>query len=189
MHEMSVTTDRQRSLRMREIIAEKAAEERDHKVQQDQDKRANSDFTQVYPKGWKRLQVLMRENAAAARIYAFLAEHIDAVCGAVVVSQEVMAEALDVHRRTIVRHTAYLEKVGAVVRIQVGIGVYAYCLDPSEVWRSWHKSKDLAAFVTKTLVSKTERQNSLVDRRLRMMVKEINPSAEEPAVTAGTDQS
>jgi DNA-binding MarR family transcriptional regulator len=176
MQEISVVTDQDRAHRATELRAMKAAEERDYLAQEEADRRANSDFVQVTPKGWARMQKLMKENLPAARIYAFLAEHIDAVAGAVVVSQEVIAQEIGVHVRTVKRHTAYLEDQGCLVRIKVGIGVYAYCLDPHEIWRSWHKGKETAAFVTRTLVSKRD-QPGTVDRRLRMMVSELQPDA------------
>lgn len=169
MSEMqSVASDAARRIR----IAEFAAQDRDQAVADEAGRKGNRDFVQVYPKGWKRLQALIRTNPSAARVFAFLAEHMDGVCGVVVVTQEVMAAELDVHKRTIIRLTAELEKAGAIVRIKVGTGVYAYALDPSEIWRSWDDKKDLAAFVTKTLVLKSDRANGQVRRKLKMMMGE-----------------
>lgn len=152
------------------------ARERDRETararQEEEDRGSNRDFVQVYPNGWKRLQELMKGNVGAARLYAFLAENIDPQCGSVVVSQELMAEMLDVSKMTIRRHTKYLEVTGAVVRIRVGNGVYAYCLNPEEVWRSWDKQKKTAAFVTKTLVRKTDEENQSVRRKLSVILRE-----------------
>ena len=100
------------------------------------------------------------------KVYAVLAEHIDPSCGAVVVSQDVLAEMVGVSERTIRRATAYLEEVLALVRIRVSGSVYAYALDPKEVWRAWDCQKEQAAFLTRTLVKKNG-QNALVKRRLR----------------------
>lgn len=164
---MLVATDEQRALRRVEL----AAEDRDAAAAADAAKK-NREFVQVYPKGWRRLQDLMKKNAPAARVFAFLAEHIDGVAGAVVVSQEVMADALGVHVRTIQRQTAYLEQEGALVRIKVGVGVYAYALDPSEIWRSWDDRKEEAAFLTRTLVKKSDAANREVRRKLKVMLGE-----------------
>jgi DNA-binding transcriptional ArsR family regulator len=153
-------------------IAEFAAQDRDEKALDEARRTANRGFVQVYPKGWKRLQRLIQTNPGAARIYAFLAEHIDDACGAVVVSQEVIARELGVHKRTIIRLSKELEVMGAVVRIRVGTGIYAYCLDPTEIWRSWDDKKDCAAFVTKTLVLKSDRENGEVRRKLKVMMGE-----------------
>ena len=151
-------------------LAEFAAKDMERAEEEKKGKRANKDFIQVYGKGWRRLQSLIQDNPGAARIYAFLAEHIDGATGVVVVSQDVLASELDVHVITIKRQTKYLEEKGALVRIRIGGGVYGYALDPTEMWASWSGAKETAAFLTKTLVSKSDAANNLVDRRLRMMV-------------------
>lgn len=153
-------------------MAEFAAQDRAREAQNEADKRANRDFVQVYSKGWKRLRSLIQDNPSAARVYAFIAEHIDGACGAVVVSQEVLAKEIGVHERTIRRLTQQLEDMGALVRIKVGTGVYAYALDPTEIWKSWDAKKDCAAFVTKTLVLKSDQANGQVRRKLKLMMGE-----------------
>lgn len=168
MGAIEVATDAQRRSRMLDL----AAQDRDVVREVEEARRADTAFTKVYEKGWRRLQVLIREAPAAARVYAFLAEHIDGTAGAVVVSQEVMARALGVHVKTIKRQTKFLEDAGSLVRIRVGTGVYAYCLDPEEVWKSWADRKDEAAFTTKTLVRKSDRANREVRRKLRVMMGE-----------------
>lgn len=153
-------------------LAEFAAQDRDKQAAEEVAKRGNKDFVQVYSKGWKRLQALMKSNPSAARIYAFLAENMDGTAGAVVVSQDVMASELDIHVITVKRQTKILEEQGALVRIRVGTGVYAYALDPTEVWKSWDQAKETAAFTTKTLVKKSDRSNGTVKRKLRVMMGE-----------------
>ena len=162
----SVQTDQDRVVRRAEL----AAMDRDAETAQERARKGNADFVQVYPKGWRRLHHLIQTNPQGARIYAFLAEHIDGSCGAVVVSQDVLAEALDVHERTVRRITKKLEDDGAIVRIKVGTGVYAYALDPTEVWKSWDDKKAHAAFTTKTLVRKADRENGQVRRKLKVML-------------------
>jgi DNA-binding transcriptional regulator YhcF (GntR family) len=162
-----VATEAQRQARLRDFA------EADRRQQEaSDDAKRNRGFVQVYDKGWKRLQALIHTAPSAARVYAFLAQHIDGDTGAVVVSQEVMALELDIHERTVRRLTQQLEKAGAIVRIRIGVGVYAYALDPDEVWRSWDSSKDVAAFRTKTLVRKNDRANAQVRRKLKLMMGE-----------------
>lgn len=156
-------------------------EARDREIAlREEEEKKNSGFVQVYKKGWRRLQSLIQHNPGAARVFAFLAENIDGSCGAVVVSQNVLAEELNIVERTIRRHTKWLEEQGALVRIRVGSGVYAYALDPEEVWKSWDSKKEHAAFVTKTLVSKKDRENGTVKRRLSLMLKEQAGEPELP---------
>lgn len=152
--------------------AELRARDSDAAAQEERARRGNTDFVQVYPKGWARLDQLIQTNPQGARVYAFLAKHIDGSCGAVVVSQEILAQSLGVVERTIRRLTKRLEEEGAIVRIKVGTGVYAYALDPTEIWRSWDEKKEHAAFTTKTLVAKKDRSNGQVRRKLRVMLNE-----------------
>lgn len=170
MEMRSVVTDQDRVVRAIELDAEGALQMAAKAAEEDAARRANRDFVQVYPKGWKRLQRLIQTNPSAARVFAFLAQHVDGTVGAVVVSQEIIASELGVHVRTIKRQTKALEDEGAIVRIRVGTGIYAYALDPSEVWRSWDDKKDLAAFHTRTLVKKSDRANGQVRRKLKLMM-------------------
>jgi DNA-binding GntR family transcriptional regulator len=111
----------------------------------------------------------MKSYPLAAQVYAFLAEHIDESAGAVVVSQELLAEELGVHERTIRRATAWLDEQNIIGRIKLGgAAVYAYCLDPEEVWKSFDDAKDYAAFRTKTLARK--RDNGDIKRKLKVML-------------------
>lgn len=141
--------------------------------EQEERLKKNKGFTQVYGKGFKRLQHLMKNNPSAARLYIILAEHMDGH-GAVVASQEVLGEYLEMSKRTIIRLTKTLEAENAIFRIRVGNGVYCYALDPEEVWKAWNTGKDTAVFNTKTLVSKKDKENQTVNKRLAMMFKERN---------------
>lgn len=141
--------------------------------------RENRHFVQVYPKGFRRLQRLIRDNPSAARLYALLAENIDPDGGVVVASQAVLAEMLGVTDRTIRTLTKVLEDQSAIVRIRVGTGTYAYALDPDEVWKAWDIQKDHAVFKTRTLVSKSG-ENETIKRRLRVMISEHRGEPELP---------
>ena len=169
---LNVDTDQDRAARRHDLDVQAKTAEAARGAAEDEARRSNKDFTQVYGKGWARIRQLINTNPTAAKVYTFLAEHIAGTEGAVVVSQEVMAEALDMHVITIKRHTRALEDQGALVRIRVGTGVYAYALDPAEIWKSWDDKKALAAFTTRTLVRKADRENGTVQRKLKLMVGE-----------------
>lgn len=141
----------------------------------DDTEKLNSGFAQVYPKGWARLRWLLQQKPTAASLYTWLAEHMDPHGGALVVSQTVMAEAMGLSEITIRRLTAWMEEHHVIVRVRVGTGVYAYALDPDEVWKSWDNKKDLAVFRTQTLVSKRDSHNRDVARRIQLMLKEQKP--------------
>ena len=115
------------------------------------------------------MQQLIEEYPQAAKMYAFLAKHIDSGVGAVVASQALMAEKFNVSERTIRRLSKYLEDNDALIRIKIQGNLYAYALNPEEVWKSWKDGKDYAAFNTRTLAR--NKDNTDVKRRLNVMLK------------------
>lgn len=125
----------------------------------------NGNFIQVYNNGWKKLLELAKSNSGAFELYAFFAQHIDENCGAVVCDQQLLADQLGVSIRTIQRRIIYLEDDGCLLRIPVSGKVYAYALNPHEVWKGFDNQKDYAAFVTKTLVNK----DGIIKRKLKTM--------------------
>ncbi len=163
--ELLVSSTEERLQRFIQLIREKFDEDRKAR-----ETKKNKDFVQVYEKGFQRISSLISKNPSAAKLYVFLANHIEPGTGAVVASQELLAEELGVTSRTIRRLSKALEQEGAMIRIRLGAGsIYAYCLDPEEVWKSWKTSKKYAAFTTKTLARKND--NGDVKRRLMVMLK------------------
>lgn len=140
--------DHQRRIRQIELDEEKRKEQ-----EQIEAERKNHGFTQTYPLGWKRISELARQNPQALQLYIFLADHLDPTCGAVVASQKFLAEQLGVTTRTIIRWSQFLEENNALVRIPVAGKVYAYALDPEEVWKGYNNSKGYAVFNSKTLAN------------------------------------
>lgn len=132
----------------------------------------NPRFTQVYPEGWGGLMTMIAENSNAARLYGFIANHMDPNGGVLVASQKTLAEHLGVTEITIRRASKWLEEHNHLVRVRVGTGVYAYALNPAEVWKSYHDLKPYAVFTTRTLVSKSDKFNRNIDRRIKVMMKE-----------------
>ena len=163
--ELSISTQEERLQRFMALVEEKLDED-----QKARETKKNKDFVQVYEKGFCRIASLIGKNASAAKLYIFFAEHIEPGTGAVIASQELLAEELGVTTRTIRRLTKVLEEEGAIIRIRLGAGgIYAYCLDPEEVWKSWETSKKYAAFRTKTLARKED--NGDIKRRMMIMLK------------------
>lgn len=179
--EISVVTPEQRLQRFIQLVEEKMQE-----TQEAANRKKNKGFTQVYSNGFKRITELFTQYPLAGRIYVFLAEHIEPGTGAVVASQELLAEEMEVTTRTIRTATKWLEDNNVLLRIRLGAGgIYAYCLDPNEVWKSWDTSKKYAAFNSKTLARKNDNGN--VKRRLMVMVKdEGNVQAEPPQQVSET---
>jgi len=165
MTKAQILTDSDRLQLVRELVEE---QKRDHKEIEDSKK--NKDFAQIYSEGFDRIKSLIIKNPSAARLYVFLAEQIEPGTGAVVASQELLAEELAVTTRTIRRLVQVLEDEGAIVKIKLGAGsICAYCLNPEEIWRSWNTQKKYAAFNTRTLAKKGD--NDDVKQKLKVLFK------------------
>lgn len=163
--ETLVVSSEERLQRFMQLIEEKMKENEEKTTS-----KKNKGFTQVYSSGFKRITQLFTEYPLAGRLYLFLAEHIEPGTGAVVASQELLAEEMEVTTRTIRTATKWLEDNNVVLRIRLGAGgIYAYCLDPTEVWKSWDTTKKYAAFNTKTLAR--HQDNGDIKRRLMVMLK------------------
>lgn len=163
--DVRVSTTEERLQRFMQSVNERLNEESENR-----ERKKNKDFVQMYPKGFDRTISMIGEYPLAARIYMFLAKHIEPGTGAVVASQQLLADELDISVRSVQRGTKWLDENNIVLRLKLGAGtVYAYCLDPNEVWKSWNTSKKYAAFNTKTLAQ--YKDNGDIKRRLMVMLK------------------
>ena len=163
--DLRVSTTEERLQRFMQLVDERLNEERENR-----ERKKNKDFVQMYPRGFDRAISMIAEYPLAARIYMFLAKHIEPGTGAVVASQQLLADELGISVRSVQRGTKWLDENNIVLRLKLGAGtVYAYCLDPSEVWKSWNTSKKYAAFNTKTLAR--YKDNGDIKRRLMVMLK------------------
>jgi len=165
----------------REQFRERLAAGRDEAVSDAERRRMNSDFVQVYPKGWARMRELLKETKSQAPllVYTFIAEHIDADGGVLVADQETICEAIGISRTTLWRAVTFLEDRNAILRLTVGGSVSAYALDPTEVWKSWDSAKETAVFNTKTMVRK-KAQPDLIQRKMQVMMKQRLGTPELP---------
>ena len=168
MNKQKAIQELQKKIRLSELEDQKAREENELK-----ELRKNKGFTQVYPKGWKRIIDLSKSKGGGgpAGLYAFFAQHIDPSCGAVVCDQKFLADQFEVSTRTIRNWLINLEEQNALIRIPVSGRICAYALDPYEVWKGYNTAKEYAAFVTKTLINK----DGDIKRRIMSM---FNPEAE-----------
>lgn len=164
MHSGLISSEQDMRARLHELIA--GDEERQKEIEE---ARKNQGFTQVYPKGFDRIKSLIKQWPLAAQLYLFLAQHIEDHTGAVVANQELLAKELGVTTRTIRKVTKWLDENNIVIRVKLsGSHLYAYCLDPLEVWKSWNTAKEYAAFRTKTLARKSD--NADIKRRLKTLL-------------------
>ena len=124
-------------------------------------------FTQVYDKGFDSLSSIVQKNTAAARLYMFLAKHMDSSTGAVVADQQLLADHLEYSVRSVQRAIQFLEDNHHLVRIPVGGNLSAFALDPREVWKGSERNKDYAVFRTTVITSRSD----LVTKKLKVMME------------------
>lgn len=165
----------------REQFRERLAAGRDDAISDAERRRMNSDFAQVYPKGWARMRELLKETKSQAPLllYTFIAEHIDPDGGVLVADQETICEAIGISRTTLWRAITFLEDRNAILRLTVGGSVSAYALDPTEIWKSWDSAKESAVFNTRTMVRK-KAQPDLIQRKMQVMMKQRMGAPELP---------
>jgi hypothetical protein len=133
-------------------------------------KRENRNFVQVYPEGWRQMQLIIQKSPQALRLYMLIAANIDSA-GVIVATQDVLAETLNVSKKTIQRHSAILEDAKALIRIPLQGGIYAYAMNPEEIWKNYDKRKEWAPFYTKSL-SQGPSRTGIVKRKAQIMVRE-----------------
>lgn len=107
------------------------------------------------------------------------------VDGTLCASRLTLSEALRCSERTVSRHVRKLEVLNAIVILKVGTA-NVYCLDPSDVWKSFNDAKPYAAFTTKTLIGKTE--NRISKRRLSTLVGSGDAARESQAVPSDIEE-
>jgi len=155
----------------RSATKDRRSHERLQDKKQERASRENSGFVQIYEPGWRKMDKLVQLSPAAARLYMLLARNIDGM-GAVVATQDVLGQMLGVSTKSIQRYSTLLEREKALVRIPLQGGIYAYALDPEEVWRAYDKQKEWAAFNTKTLVRTGGPGADVIRRKLQVMMRE-----------------
>ena len=130
--------------------------------------RENRRFVQVYPKGWSRLQRLIRRTRARPGFMPCLPS-ISTPTGALSSLRRRSWRRCSSHRPHHQDADQDPRRTGRDRSDTGRGGTYAYALDPDEVWKAWDVQKDHAVFRTKTLVSKRG-ENAVVKRRLQVMI-------------------
>lgn len=141
-------------------------------------------FTQVTPQGLQRICELSSKNHTAARLFVFLASHIDADQGALSVRQKHLGKILNVSVRTISRAVAYLVEQGALVTTSPN-GDYGdsggrellYSLNPHEIWVSYEWNKPYSSYFSCADVPRASDPDGVRVRRVKVIAP-TSPDAE-----------
>jgi len=132
--------------------------------------RENRNFTQIYDRGWQKLNVLLQHAPSIARFWVFLVEQMD-TSGVVVATQRTLAGAMGVRStKTIQRWSEALEKQRSLVRVPLTGGIYAYALNPEEVWKAYDKDKEYAVFNTKSMANTKSHAGPQVRRKIKILM-------------------
>lgn len=125
-------------------------------------------FVKFYDKGLERLEQLLtlKGGPTVGKVWLFLVKHAGHD-NAVACSVDLMAEDIGVHRRSIIRATAYLEENGAIVIAKMGTA-NVYILNDAEVWKTYEEHKRFCGFRARTLVGFKE--NPGLKRRLTHII-------------------
>ena len=79
-----------------ELVDKRLEQERE-----DHNEKKNKNFVQMYPKGFDRAIEIIEEYPLAGRLYMFLAKHVEPGTGAIVASQKLLADELNISVRSV----------------------------------------------------------------------------------------
>jgi hypothetical protein len=117
-------------------------------------KSVNDNFIQFYMDNIDLVTEMVGENPTAAKIFLWLTKHMDKR-GALVVSQQALADALGLHRNTVGNCTSYLKEKKALAVFKSG-STNVYAVNAQIAWKSDVPSKEYAWFDAKVYISKAE---------------------------------
>ena len=109
-------------------------------------------FVKLYGTGLDRLDTLfqLKGGPTVGRLWTFLVKHAGHD-NALVVTVELIAEALGVHERSIRRAARVLEDAKAIVIAKLG-NANVYILNDSEVWKTYEDHHRFCGFRARALI-------------------------------------
>jgi biotin operon repressor len=122
----------------------------------DELKEVNNNFVQFYKDSLDFVIEATRENPTALRVFFWLVQHMD-TRNALVISQQALAETLDLGRTTIHVCTVYLKEKNALTVFKSG-NTNVYALNSQIVWQDSAEAKRYAHFDAKVYISEKEQE-------------------------------
>ena len=153
-----------------QYIAKKEMEIRkDENDAEQEERKKNSNFSMIFDHGGSTtLREVAKKSGQAIALFFWMIENMDRQ-GAVVVSNDTLAEALGIVRQNVSRALNTLREHGVIWSLKKGITVH--CVNPEIAWRSTEDGKQFALFHAQVIASKTEvdvaRQEA--DRRAKIV--------------------
>ncbi len=122
----------------------------------DELKEVNNNFVQFYKDSLDFVIEATRENPTALRVFFWIVQHMDNR-NALVVSQQTLADTLDLGRTTIHLCTVYLKEKNALTVFKSG-NTNVYALNAQIVWQDSAEAKRYAHFDAKIYISEKEQE-------------------------------
>ena len=117
-------------------------------------RKSNGKFTQFMNENLHILRVLLRENPKICETFLFLVENMDKN-NAIVISQNTLAEFMEISRTTAYRYIKYL-KENNFLKIGKTGGVNVFILNEQIVWKNSAESREYAKFSATVYMSRIE---------------------------------
>jgi hypothetical protein len=139
----------------------------------------NDNFVQLYVDKLDLIIEMMGENPTAVKVFTWLLKQMDRR-NALVVSQQALAEALEVSRQTVYTATKYLKEKKAVAILKSG-NTNIYAVNVQIAWKSDANNKRYALFDAAVYVADSEQDKPLFDTQLVGHAKP-RPSRKYPTI-------
>ncbi len=123
----------------------------------DELKEVNNNFVQFYKDSLDFVIEATRENPTALRVFFWLVQHMD-TRNALVISQQALADMLDLGRTTIHVCTVYLKEKNALTVFKSG-NTNVYALNSQIVWQDSAEAKRYAHFDAKVYLTEKEQED------------------------------
>ena len=124
----------------------------------------NDNFVQLYVDKLDLIIEMTGENHTAVKVFVWLLQHMDKR-NALVVSQQALAEALNLSRQTIHTSTRYLREKRAVEILKSG-NTNIYAVNAQIAWKAGADGKKYALFDAAVYISDSEQGKPLFDTQL-----------------------
>lgn len=141
-----------------------AHEKEIHDYETGQIETVNDNFVQLYVDKLDLIIEMMSENPTAVKIFTWLLKQMDKR-NALVVSQQALAEALEISRQTVYTATKYLKEKKAVAILKSG-NTNIYAVNVQIAWKSDANNKRYALFDAAVYVAGSEQDKPLFDTQL-----------------------
>lgn len=119
-------------------------------------KRVNANFVQLYDDTLDLIMLMTKENPMALQVFLWLVKYMDDR-NALVVSQQAIAESLQLHKNTVYLAVKYLKERSALTVLRSS-NTHVYALNAQIVWRDTADAKKFAHFDAKVYLSESEQQ-------------------------------